>query len=116
MNAALGNPQARTDRGKAERQVFLYRAQLAMGRHKLVISEVEGSSTPELQAVYAFALYLLAKSDMDVEEAVERVRVMAFEAGSNANVAILAATVFFREGMYDEALKALSGHPRNMEW
>lgn len=116
VNAALGNPQARTDKGKIERQVFQYRAQLAMGRFKLVISEVEGSTAPEHQAVYAFALYLTAKTDADLEEAVERVRVMASENAGNAIVAVLAATAFFKESMYDEALKALSGHPRNMEW
>ena len=87
-----------------------------MGRFKLVLSEVESATQPELQAVNAFALYLTAKSDADLEEAVERVRVMASEGSANSIIAILAATVFFREGMFDDALKVLSGHSRNMEW
>ncbi|KAI9009165.1 coatomer epsilon subunit-domain-containing protein [Hyaloraphidium curvatum] len=115
VNACLSNPPARTDKGKIERQVFLHRAQLALGRTKLVVSEVESSEQPELQAVFAFALYLAAKTDADLEEATERVKLMAQENAGNATVAVLVATVLFREGLIDEALKALSLHPRNME-
>lgn len=78
-----------------------------------------------MQVVKILAIYLQAKTssggggDKKKEEALKELRevILSDPANTiNSTVQIIAGTIFYHEGLYEEALKILVKHNKNLEW
>lgn len=112
----------RSDIAKLERKVYLHRAYLAQKRFTSTISEISDTdaTAPELRAVRALAQYLSSldsNSAAGRENAVTSARSLLGNGGvaSSPLLAVLVATVFYHEELFEEALKTLAAYPRSLE-
>lgn len=105
---AEGNGLSRLpDELKAERDEFVYRSYVGQGQFALVVSEVDDDAPPNLQAIKLLARYL-EQPAATKDEAVETVGGwMASDAGKDATVQLVAALVYQREDLMDNAFKAI---------
>jgi coatomer protein complex subunit epsilon len=92
---------------KLDRDVLLYRAYIAQRKYAVVLSEVTASSPPQLQAVRLFADYLSNESRRDKILSEVSAKLSASVDLNNHVLFLMAASIFFYEGSYDEALRAL---------
>jgi coatomer protein complex subunit epsilon len=92
-----------------ERDAFVYRAHIAQKNYQLVLDEIQDNADPGLVAVKCLAACHLGGSRKD--KAMETVRALVTDvvARSSPVVQSVAATLFLNEGLYDEALRAVSG-------
>ena len=86
--------------------VLKLRARIALGQHAEVLSEVRGTSEPELQAVGALAQLVSG----DADAALKTAEALVAEEGGNTTVLILCGTVLQAAGKSEEALAVLSKH------
>ncbi|GBB86454.1 hypothetical protein RclHR1_12890009 [Rhizophagus clarus] len=130
INEANSRTQV-SETAKLERKIYLYRAYIAQGKYNLVISEIKSSDTVDLQVIKILAIYLQAKTsssgggsngnvgeDTKKEEALKELREVILSDPSNAinsTVQIITGTIFYHEGLYEEALKVLVRHNKNLE-
>lgn len=98
----------------------------------MVISEIKSSDEIDLQVIKILASYLQAKitsggsdsngsvgEDKKKEEALKELREVILSDPSNvinSTVQIITGTIFYHEGLYEEALKILVKHNKNLEW
>ncbi len=102
----------RTDAAKLERDVFVYRAYIGVGNYAVVLDEIkDGARVPvELQAVKLLATYLSSPSSREVAVLTASQWLEDGGApGSNAVVQLIAATIFYHESKFNEALRAIHG-------
>lgn len=94
---------------RTERDVFVYRSYIALGRAPLVVQEVS-PSTPStaLQAVRLFAIFSAAATRAEEDVAVEQVRALLANAAvaSNPTLQVLGAAMLEAHGAYEDALRA----------
>ncbi|KAJ3056591.1 hypothetical protein HK097_005754 [Rhizophlyctis rosea] len=110
----------RSDIAKLERRVFLHRAQIAQGRYNLVTSEISDSDPAELRAVKILARYVQASNGGKAtgkETAVTEIQALVDEGanGLSSLVQLIAGTIYYGEGAYDEALRAVVQSPKQLE-
>ncbi|CAG8625117.1 13906_t:CDS:2 [Funneliformis caledonium] len=114
-----------------ERKIYLYRAYIAQQKYNLVISEIKSSDEIDLQVVKILAIYLQAKpsvgsvglnngsgGESKKEEALKELRDVVLSDPTNLinpTVQIIAGSIFYHEGLYEEALKILVRHNKNLE-
>lgn len=95
---------------KLERDVLLYRAYLAQRNFSLVLSETEKrkSESPEMEAIYTFALYL-GGNPTQKAAAVEAVKswISAGSAAQNPTKQLVAGSVLLGESLFEDALRVL---------
>jgi coatomer protein complex subunit epsilon len=131
INEANSRSQV-SETAKLERKIYLYRAYIAQGKYNLVISEIKSTDAIDLQVIKILAIYLQAKTsgsgsgsngsvgdEKKKEEALKELREVILSDPSNAinsTVQIIAGTIFYNEGLYEEALKVLVRHNKNLEW
>jgi len=96
-----------------ERDVFMYRAYIAQQKYAVVLSEINDSSVPQLQAVRIYAEYLLSAADETQQDKVDTlVKLVESHLSKNTDVEntvlpLLAASIYFHEGNADAALRVL---------
>ncbi|KAJ3293435.1 hypothetical protein HK104_004470 [Borealophlyctis nickersoniae] len=110
----------RTDSAKVERRVFLHRAYVAQGRYNLVTSEIGPNDAPELQAVSILARYMQASgagNNAGKEAAVGDMGTLMGEGtnGLSTIVQLVAGTVLYHEGRFEDVLRAVVQSPKNLE-
>ncbi|KAI9665057.1 MAG: hypothetical protein M1821_006505 [Bathelium mastoideum] len=94
-------------------RILQLRARLALGEYDGVIKEVEGDSTPDLEAIKILAEYL--KDPQNAEQAVQEGEQLAAKAGDNLTVQICCSTVFAAQGNYEQALALLAKHQGTLD-
>ena len=101
----------------------------------MVISDIKSSDAIDLQVVKIFAIYLQAKTSSDdgtigqnngsiggdkkKEEALKELREVILSDPANTinpTVQIITGTIFYHEELYEESLKILVKHNKNLEW
>jgi len=96
-----------------ERDIFLYRAYLALRKYGIVRDEINSGSPALLLPLKTLAAYLSASNDTKKDEVVQEVEASmngTFDA-SNTSLLIVAASVFIHEGNYEGALRTLHASP-----
>jgi coatomer protein complex subunit epsilon len=113
---AMGSQAPKNAQAKLDRQIIQWRALIAQGKPNLVISDIQDSGPPELQAVKLLALFKAAKTDSEKDDILENVKILVADNGNNPIVSIVAATVLCQTFAWNDALRVLSAHPKNLEW
>jgi len=90
---------------KIERDVFLYRAYIAQGKHSLVLDEIKASSPQEVQAVRILADYLQnpSKKDAILQQLEKKLNGSDF----SEYFLLIASNIYFYEQDLDSALRCL---------
>ncbi|TPX34581.1 hypothetical protein SmJEL517_g02877 [Synchytrium microbalum] len=110
----------KSESSRKTRQVLLYRAYLAQGKFNMIMSEIPTSTTDvELLAIRIYAK-LLATGGADLqgrEDASNSIKELVFGGGGgvSATTCVLAASVLFYLGEYEEVLRAAVQNPRHLE-
>ncbi|KAJ3412661.1 hypothetical protein HDV05_000411 [Chytridiales sp. JEL 0842] len=113
MNPAI---TPRTDQGRLERKVYLYRAQIAQGRYSPSLNEIKPSDAPELKAVQILARYLSASDPQGKQVSVSAAQELLSDSKpATPLLAVIIATVFYYEGLLEDALRTLAPFSKNLE-
>ncbi|RHZ87962.1 hypothetical protein Glove_27g11 [Diversispora epigaea] len=112
-----------SESAKLERKIYLYRAYIAQGKYNIVITEIKDTDPIDLKAVKILAVYLQSKSggqtsDTKKEEALKELKEVILDDVTNtlnSTVQIVAGSIYYHEGLFEEALKILSRHNKNLE-
>lgn len=100
-------------------KVLLYRSYLALGKYSLVTKELSQVDKPsELQAIKILAKVLASKAD-DIEDGlIEELEVIANDGTNllNPTLQLLFALACLKANKSEKALKAVSLHPKHLEW
>ncbi|CAH1769063.1 1186_t:CDS:2 [Entrophospora sp. SA101] len=110
-----------SEASKLERKVYLYRAYIAQGKSNIVISEIKDSDQIDLKVVKILATYLQSKNtlgDAKKEEVLKEINEVILSDASNtlnSTVQIIVGTIYYLEGLYEDALKVLIRHNKNLE-
>lgn len=88
-----------------ERDEFLYRSYTALGRYNVVIEEIDDGKPVALQAVKLLAT--LCAQPESKEIVLLQVAEWLSEQNGNPTLALVAAIIYSREGMYRDAVKAI---------
>ncbi|EEY54897.1 coatomer subunit epsilon, putative [Phytophthora infestans T30-4] len=93
-----------------ERDVYVYRAQLALGNFPLVLQSIpDAGNTPiALSAVKLWATYLSGQSDKEMIDLTLKEWLADPTSGENAHLLLIAGQIYAREGKLSDALSALT--------
>lgn len=113
-----------SESAKLERKIYLYRAYIAQGKYNIVLTEIKDTDPVDLKAVKILAAYLQSKSEGQTsetkkEEALKELKEVILGDVTNTlnpTVQIVAGTIYYHEGLFEDALKVLSHHDKNLEW
>lgn len=94
-----------SDAEELEKEVFVYRAYIALGSYEFVIGEIKENSPMALQAVKLLAQYSGAKIGKDVATSTLSEWLADPACNRNAYVLLIAGLIYASEGNYVEALK-----------
>ncbi|CAG8594740.1 8176_t:CDS:2 [Ambispora gerdemannii] len=120
INEANSRTQV-SEAAKLERKTYLYRAYIAQGKYNIVISEVKDSDAVELRTVKLLAVYLQAKAagqlDSKREETLNELSELLKEPANslNSTIQIISGTIYYHEGLLEDALKVLMKNNKNLE-
>ncbi|KAG9287391.1 hypothetical protein G9A89_023763 [Geosiphon pyriformis] len=120
INEANSRTQV-SEASKLERKIYLYRAYIAQGKYKIVISEVKDSDSVDLRVVKLLAVYLHAKAQQDDtkrEKVVKQLREEVLDEPANlgnTTIQIISGTIYYHEGLFEDALKVLVKNKKNLE-
>ncbi|NXF14179.1 COPE protein, partial [Smithornis capensis] len=92
---------------EVERDVFLFRAYIAQRKYGVVLDEIKGSGSPELQAVRMFAEYLSNEGQRDAIVAELDKKMAKSVDVANSTFLLMAASIYFHEQNPDAALRTL---------
>jgi hypothetical protein len=107
----------RTEVARLERKVYLYRAQIAQGRFSPALNEIKPSDAPELRAVQLFAKYLSTPDSHSKSEIISATQALVASTQSPSPLfSVIASTIFYYEGLLDDALRTLAPFPKHLEW
>ncbi|KAJ2595801.1 hypothetical protein GGF39_003686 [Coemansia sp. RSA 1721] len=104
---------------ETEKQTIKYRAYLSQGNYKMVLTDLNPSTSvsPALQALYHLAKYLQS-SDNGAKETVEKAveELIAVQNNLvNGTFVVIVGMVLVNLQKYEEALKLLAMHPKSLE-
>ncbi|NXV58528.1 COPE protein, partial [Molothrus ater] len=104
QRAKPSSPQQET-----ERDVFLFRSYIAQRKFGVVLDELQGSSSPELQSVRMFAQFLASDSQSQRDSIVAELdKKMAKSVDvANSTFLLMAASIYCHQQDPDAALRAL---------
>ncbi|KAJ3197396.1 hypothetical protein HK101_003822 [Irineochytrium annulatum] len=105
----------RSDQARNDRRVYLYRAYIAQGRYNPALNEITDSDSPELVAVKALAKYLTSSDTAGKEGAVKTAQALVEQGISSPLLAVVLASIFYQDGLFEDALKAVVLFPKNLE-
>ena len=107
------DPSSVSSSAQLPARILLLRAQIAVGQAKEVLRSVSGeaSSSPDLGAVKALALYASGSTD----EALREAETLAASASDNATVQVLAGTILQASGKSEDAIALLAKHQGSLE-
>ncbi|KAE9342157.1 hypothetical protein PF008_g10291 [Phytophthora fragariae] len=93
-----------------ERDVYVYRAQLALGNFPLVLQSIpDAGNTPiALSAVKLWATYLSGQGDREMIDLTLKEWLADPTSGENAHLLLVAGQIYAREGKLSDALSALT--------
>jgi len=94
---------------KLEKSVYLYRSLIAQRKFGTVIGEISDNAAPSLRAVKILATYLQSPGNKR-EKSVTDIKNLLSSA-FDPTVALIAGTIYYHEGNYDDALRALHNSP-----
>ena len=99
-----------------EQKFLHYRAQVALKNYNAVLSQIKSQDPLELQSVKLLAKYESSKES--VKTLLNELDTLLQESGDkNPYVCIIASTVFYKEKLYEDALRlTLSLSPVHLEW
>ncbi|NXS34922.1 COPE protein, partial [Pomatostomus ruficeps] len=92
---------------EVERDVFLFRAYIAQRKYGVVLDEIKGGASPELQAVRMFAEFLASESQRDAIVAELDKKMAKSVDVANTTFLLMAASVYFHDQNPDAALRTL---------
>nr|XP_057928249.1 coatomer subunit epsilon [Doryrhamphus excisus] len=92
---------------ETERDTFLYRAYIAQRKYAVVLDDIKGNSSPELQAVRMFAEYLSSESKRDAIVADLDKKMAKSVDAANTTFLLMAAAIYQHEMNTDAALRTL---------
>nr|CAG4644982.1 EOG090X0A8E [Leptodora kindtii] len=92
---------------KLERDIFLYRAYIALRKYGVVINEISGSSSQQLQALKTLAEYFAQPSKREAIVAKLDQQMSGSLDVENYAFCLAAATIYYNEAAYENALKVL---------
>lgn len=105
---SLSSTSFNKESDKIDRDVYLYRSYIAQGKYNFVLSDIpESNSTPiALQAVKLLANFMANPNSRDI--VVSALKSWLNDgAGINPTVQLVAATIFYHQGNYEEALRCV---------
>ncbi|KAI9913571.1 hypothetical protein PsorP6_006389 [Peronosclerospora sorghi] len=93
-----------------ERDVYVYRAHLALGNFSLVLQSIPDTGTTPiaLSAVKLWATYLSDEGDKEMVDLTLKEWLADPTSGENAHLLLLAGQIYAREGKLSDALSALT--------
>ncbi|KAM3656753.1 coatomer subunit epsilon isoform 3-T7 [Ammospiza maritima maritima] len=102
---------------EAERDVFLFRSYIAQRKFGVVLDELQGSPSPELQSVRMFAQFLASDSQSQRDSIVAELdKKMAKSVDvANSTFLLMAASIYCHQQDPDAALRALH-QGDSLEW
>ncbi|XP_059345596.1 coatomer subunit epsilon isoform X3 [Ammospiza nelsoni] len=102
---------------EAERDVFLFRSYIAQRKFGVVLDELQGSPSPELQSVRMFAQFLASDSQSQRDSVVAELdKKMAKSVDvANSTFLLMAASIYCHQQDPDAALRALH-QGDSLEW
>ncbi|ORY01163.1 hypothetical protein K493DRAFT_278255 [Basidiobolus meristosporus CBS 931.73] len=105
-----------SEAGKMERLVFLHRSYIAQGQSDLVIKEIDDKQPVDLRVTKLLAQHVTTP-EVGREKIIAQAQEIASDevSSTNSSVQIVLGTLFYREGLYEDALRLLSKHSRNLE-
>lgn len=101
------NVNARSDRDKLERDVYVYRSYIALSNFQIVMDEVMASAHASLQAVKLLATYLSSESNKDIAMVTVKEWMADGTSANNSHLQLVAGSIYIHEQLYEEAMKAL---------
>ncbi|KAK9695627.1 hypothetical protein K7432_012864 [Basidiobolus ranarum] len=102
--------------GKLERLVFLYRSYIAQGNCDIVLKEIDDKQPIDLKVTKLLAQYVSADK-AGKQKAITEAQTIATDelSSNNRSVQIVLGTLLYREGLYEDALRLLVKHSKNLE-
>ncbi|KAK9766684.1 hypothetical protein K7432_004073 [Basidiobolus ranarum] len=102
--------------GKLERLVFLYRSYIAQGNCDIVLKEIDDKQPIDLKVTKLLAQYVSADK-AGKQKAITEAQALATDElnSNNGSVQIVLGTLLYREGLYEDALRLLVKHSKNLE-
>ena len=101
------NVNARSEKDRLERDVYVYRSYIALSNYQLVLDEVASNAHASLQAVKLLATYLSAESNKDIAMVTVKEWMADGVAASNQHLQIVAGTIYIHEQLYEDAMRCL---------
>ncbi|TPX42414.1 hypothetical protein SeMB42_g05130 [Synchytrium endobioticum] len=112
----------KSEASRKSRQVLLYRAYLAQGKYNMILGEIpSNSSDPEMNAIKIFARLqsITSSSSGDhaaaKEEASSSMKQLIGGGEASPTLLVVAGTLFFHLGEYEEVLRVAVRNPRHLE-
>ncbi|KAI8836604.1 coatomer epsilon subunit-domain-containing protein [Chytridium lagenaria] len=107
------NPKSEVAR--KERKVYLHRAYIAQGRLKPSLTDITDSDPVELVATKLLAKYHAANDIQSKQQVVQDMKDLVASATASPLLAIVAASVFINDNLFEDALRILHPYPKNLE-
>ncbi|RIB06023.1 coatomer epsilon subunit-domain-containing protein, partial [Gigaspora rosea] len=108
-----------SESAKLERKIYQYRAYIAQRKHNIVITKIKDSDPIDLRVVKFLVQSKSSSqaSETKKEEALEELKEILGDTAnlSNATVQIIVGMIYYHEGLFEDALKVLFRHNRDLE-
>jgi coatomer protein complex subunit epsilon len=101
------NPKNLSEADRTLRDVYVYRSYIAQGNPKFVLAEISDKSAPSLQAIKLLATYLTNKDNTEIVLVTLKEWMSDGVASSNPILQVVAATVYYHEENYEEAMRCV---------
>jgi coatomer protein complex subunit epsilon len=99
-------------------RILQLRSQIELGQAAQVLSSIspaESTSTPDLAATRAYALFSSSRNSTEKEKAVAEAEKLSEAQGDNLTVQLLCGTVLARAGKVEQALQLLGRHQGSLD-
>lgn len=102
------NVNARSDKDRLERDVYVYRSYIALANYQLVLDEVPANNAhPSLQAVKLLATYLSQENNKDIALVTVKEWMSDGVSAGNQHLQLVAGTIYIHEQLYEDAMRCL---------
>jgi tetratricopeptide (TPR) repeat protein len=102
------NVNARSDKDRLERDVYVYRSYIALSNYQMVLDEVPSNNAhPSLQAVKLLATYLSSENNKDIAMVTVKEWMSDGVSAGNQHLQVVAGTIYIHEQLYEDAMRCL---------